>query len=105
MRSTDEQLRLVRSRASKLRLKREGMLRRGLSAGCLLLALTLGLILPWTGGGEVTVDGAFFGSAVHFSPVAGYIVVAVLAFALGTCVTLLCVHRRERAESPEEEER
>ena len=86
-------------------MKRERMLRRGSAAGCLLLALTLGLVLPWAGGGEVTVDGAFFGSAVHISPVAGYIVVAVLAFALGTCLTLLCVHRREGSESSEEEER
>ena len=104
MRSTDEQLRLVRKKASKLRMMRERMLRRGTAAGGLLLAVVLGLILPRVGGGATTVGGAFFGSIVHISPVVSYIVVAVLAFALGTCVTLLCVHRRERADSSEEEE-
>ena len=104
MRSTDEQLRLVRSRASRLRLRRERMLRRGAAAGCLLLAAALGLLLPGTGGSAVIGGGTAYGSIILTSPALSYIVIAILAFILGVCVTLLCLYHRRRTGSPEEEE-
>ncbi len=104
MRSTDEQLRLIRNRASGLRLRRERRLRRGAAAGCLLLAAALGLLLPGTGGSAVIGGGAVYGSIILTSPALSYIVIAILAFILGVCVTLLCLHHRSRKGSPEEEE-
>jgi cytochrome bd-type quinol oxidase subunit 2 len=104
MRSTDEQLRLVRNRASKLRMRRRRMLRRGAAAGCLLPAAVLGFLLPSVEGSAAIGAGAVYGSVILTSPALSYIVVAILAFILGACVTLLCLHRRGRTGSPEEEE-
>ena len=46
-----------------------------------------------------------FGSLVLSSPLLSYIVVAVLAFAFGVFVTLLCVARRRLHGTQEEEDK
>ena len=105
MRGTDEQLRIVRSKAAKLRRRRD-LLRQGAAAAlCLALITALGLALPRVGG-RLTVPGyGAFGSLVLATPALGYIVIGVLSFALGVCLTLLCIHRRRRWDETEDEER
>ncbi len=102
MRITDEQLRLVRERAEKLRTRRQRLLRRGTAALCLLLAAALGLVLPGMEGGAALPEEAAFGSIVLTSPGLSYIVIAILAFALGVCVTLLCIQRRAQGRDGED---
>ena len=90
MRGMDEQLRLVQSKAAVC---------------CFALVLYLGFLLPGGDGGAVLPEGATFGSLVLFSPKLSCFVIAILAFILGVCVTLLCVYRRERRDGTEDEDR
>ena len=99
MRSADEQLRLVREKAEKLRRRRQALLREGTGAAGLVLAAFLCFLLP-RAGGVALPEGAVYGSLILTSPLVSYAVVAVLAFVLGICVTLLCLHRR----GPEDED-
>jgi hypothetical protein len=99
MRSADEQLRLVREKAEKLRRRRQALLREGTGAAGLVLAAFLCFLLP-RAGGTALPEGAVYGSLILTSPLVSYAVVAVLAFVLGICVTLLCLHRR----GPEDED-
>lgn len=104
MRSADEQLRLVREKAAELHRRRLYRLREGTVAACLLLTVCLGFLLPGAGSGADLPEGAAYGSLVLTSPLASCIVIAVLAFALGVCVTLLCVHHRgQRGETEDED--
>ena len=99
MRSADDQLRLVREKAEKLRRRRQALLREGTGAAGLMLAAFLCFLLP-RAGGAAPPEGAVYGSLILSSPLVSYAVIAVLAFALGIFVTLLCIHRRE----PEDED-
>ena len=106
MRSTDEQLRLIRSKAAKRRQRRQNRLRYGATgAGCLLLIAALGILIPRAGGNVSLPEGVAYGSLVLSSPLLSYIVVAILAFAFGVFVTLLCVARRRLHGTPEEEDK
>ena len=99
MRSTDEQLHEVLRRAENVREKRA--LRKGLrasllaSCACIALLIAVGVSLP-----RVTMIARGpamqqYGSLLLAAPYMGYIVVGVLALALGVCVTLLCTQWRE----------
>ena len=103
MRSTDEQLRIVRDKASKLRRRRQNLTRAGASAACLSLLAALIILTPRANGTVIREDAAF-GSLILTSPVLTYVVIAILAFVLGVCVTLLCILRRPRRGRSEEEE-
>ena len=105
MRSTDEQLQLVRSRAAKLRKRRQSLLRSGAMAACFLLAAALGPLLPLTEGSVGAPEALAYGSLILSSPLLSYIVVAILAFALGILITLLCVGHRAAHGIPEEEDK
>ena len=100
MRSTDEQLRLLKSRAAALRQKRQRRARLGVTAAaCLALVAALSSLLSLEGGTVLMQGDAAFGSMILLSPRLGTIVVAILAFALGVGVTLLCVGcRKQRGE-------
>ena len=91
MRSIDEQMKEIRSRA--------GAARRGaaLSAAsvCLWLILAAAVSLLRTAP-AAGMAGAQYGSLVLASPFPGYVIVGVLAFALGICVALLCREVRSR---------
>ena len=104
MRSADEQLRLIRNKAAGLRRRRQALLWEGGCAVCLLAAVFLRFLLPGVGAGAALPEGAAYGSLILTSPMVSCIVVAVLAFALGICVTLLCVHRREQGGEGEDED-
>ena len=104
MRSADEQLRLVRSKAAKLRRRQRSRLTGAAAVCCLALVLFLGFLLPGGDGGVSLPEGATFGSLVMVSPKLSYVVVAILAFALGLCVTMLCIYRRERRGKSEDDD-
>ena len=100
MRSTDEQLRIIRARAEELRRARRrrkaGLI--GAGSACLSLALivVLSLILPQTADGELLQTTSRYGSLLRLSSLTGYIVIGTLSFALGICVTLLFMHLTDR---------
>jgi hypothetical protein len=90
MLSTDEQLKIVHQRAQKLR-ARIAFRRRMAAAvcACLVLIVSLGALMPDVNGRMIALDGRY-ASLIQTTPGLGCVVIAVLAFALGVCVTLLC---------------
>ena len=110
MRTTDERLAAAKRRAEEI--KRQGRSRRSRiaavsgAAACLAAILGLALAMP-------SVTARFSGADYYGGMTAslftgeslGYLLVGLLAFALGVCVTVLCVrlHERERDEGSEEE--
>ena len=110
MRTTDERLAAAKRRAEEI--KRQERSRRSRiaavsgAAACLAAILGLALAMP-------SVTARFSGADYYGGMTAslftgeslGYLLVGLLAFALGVCVTVLCVrlHERERDEGSEEE--
>ena len=106
MRTTDERLAAARRRAKELERQRRSRVAALAGAACLVVILGLALAMP-----SVTArfSGADYGGGMTASLFSGgslgYLLVGLLAFALGVCVTVLCVrlHERERGEDDEEE--
>ena len=96
MRSTDEQLREIMRRAEIVKEKR--ILRKRIYAGaiasfaCVALLIAVCFYLPRLSVIQAAPGLQQYGSLLLAAPYMGYVVVGVLAFALGICVTLLCVH-------------
>ena len=103
MRSTSERLNAVERRTRELkqaRRKRLGRLTVGLSAAlCLSAILAAALAMPGYMARQRGVSGYSGAAASVFasSPAAGYVLIGLLAFALGCCVTLLCICIRRRS--------
>ena len=110
MRTTDERLAAAKRRAEEIK-RQERSLRSRIAAvsgaaACLAAILGLALAMP-------SVTARFSGADYYGGMTAslftgeslGYLLVGLLAFALGVCVTVLCVclHERERDEGSEEE--
>ena len=110
MRTTDERLAAAKRRAEEIK-RQEPSLRSRIAAvsgaaACLAAILGLALAMP-------SVTARFSGADYYGGMTAslftgeslGYLLVGLLAFALGVCVTVLCVrlHERERDEDSEEE--
>jgi hypothetical protein len=96
MRSTDEQLREIMRRAETVKAKR--ILRKRIQASaiascaCVALLIAVCFYLPRLSVIQAAPGLQQYGSLLLAAPYMGYVVVGVLAFALGICVTLLCVH-------------
>ena len=114
MRSNEERIAAVKRRSKEL--ERENRKRRGLTlrlfsvAACLVLIVGLSLAMPGIVG-NFSDDTAGFpamtASVFQGSGALGYIVIGLLAFALGVCVTVLCYRTRhmEREEKAEKTQR
>ena len=106
MRTTDERLAAAKRRARELKRQRRSRVAALAGAACLAVILGLALAMP-------SVTARFSGADYYGGMTAslfsggslGYLLVGLLAFALGVCVTVLCVrlHERERDEDSEEE--
>ena len=106
MRTTDERLAAAKRRARELKRQRRSRVAALAGAACLAVILGLALAMP-------SVTARFSGADYYGGMTAslfsggslGYLLVGLLAFALGVCVTVLCVrlHERERGEDNEEE--
>ena len=96
MRSTDEQLQEIMRRAEIVKEKRT--IRKRLHAGalascaCVALLIAVCFCLPQLTAVSGSAGMQQFGSLLLAAPYTGYVVVGVLAFALGVCVSLLCIH-------------
>ena len=68
----------------------------GLSFLCLCLIVCAAFFIP--GADEMRQESSTgaFGSLILSSPYLGYIVIGTLSFALGVCLTLLCLHLRAK---------
>ena len=103
MRTNEERSRLIHKRTAEIKREKQNRIQRGLDAVCIAVCLLLVTgIGAWMPG---LMRNAADGSIVHSSGTAsligshaalGYIMMGLLAFLLGVCVTVLLyrVHRR-----------
>ena len=112
MRTNEERIHLVRQRTAARKRKRARRKRRALDAACmaacLLLVAGVGARMPGrraraTGGRVAQVQGAASLIADHAA--LGYILIGLLAFLLGACVTALLYRLRRREERRKREDR
>ena len=111
MRTTEERMRLIGKRTAEIRRQEEEKKRRvqdGLClAACLILVVVIGAFLPGVVSGlSYENTGALSGAAslVGSSEALGYIVMGLLSFVLGVCVTVLLYRLRRRNERRKQEE-
>ena len=90
--TTEEALAEIMTRRDQIILRRDRRACRKLSgaAGALFAVLVLVIaLLP--GKATVSSSGSVYGSFLLSQEAGGYVLAAVIAFALGVCVTLLCL--------------
>ena len=106
MRNTDEQLKEIMRRAEIVKEKR--IIRKRLYAStlascvCAVLLIAVCFCLPQLTVLPESPGMQHYGSLLLAAPYTGYIVVGVLAFALGVCVTLLCIHWKALKQKEQE---
>lgn len=111
MRTSEERARLIHRRTAEIkqerRIKRQRRLDAACMAVCLLLVIGIGAMMPGL------MRGAADGSIVHPSGTAsllgshaalGYIIMGLLAFLLGVCVTVLLYRLHRRYERQKQED-
>ena len=110
MRTDEERTRLIQKRSAEIKRERQKRKQRALDliciAACLLLIVGIGSFLPdWVvgiPGGEVHhASGA--ASLVGSHAALGYILMGLMAFLLGVCVTVLLYRLRRRNERKQQE--
>ena len=110
MRTTAERLAAAKRRARELERERQRRRARGIfcagTAACLAIIVSLALAMP--GITEGFSDAAYYGgmtASLFTGESLGYLLVGLLAFALGVCVTVLCVRLRGHERDTADEER
>ena len=113
MRSHEERVAAVKRRIAqeeqKKRLRRSRVITAGSAAACLALIAGISVWMPGVMEHAAADGYAGFGAAASMfagSPAAGYLIVGLLSFLLGVCVTALCFRiRRFQREDGEKGER
>ena len=103
--TTEEAVAEIMRRSEQIMIRRDRRACRRLSgaAGALLAALVL-VIAVMPGGGAAAPTESVYGAFLLSREAGGYVLAAVLAFALGVAVTLLCLKRkRSKDRSPEDD--
>lgn len=99
MRDTNERIKAVKRRAKEIKQKRKERIVTVFSV-CACLCWILGASFAMPGFMKSVTDGTYqlsmSGSIFNNSGALGYILIGVLAFALGVCVTVLCVLIRRK---------
>lgn len=106
MRTTEERLRAARARAKKLdRARKNRRITALCGGGSLAILAVLALLMPGiTARFPAESYGGGMTASVFSRGSLGYLLVGVLAFALGVCVTLLCLRLRESVGDGENED-
>lgn len=108
MRSNEERVAAVKRRAAQIERQKQQRRKRILSLAAMAacLAVIVGLSFAMPGISETPAAGDYAGyetAASIFSGItAGYILIGLLAFVLGVCVTVLCVRLRAFRKQDEE---
>ena len=102
MRSHEERVVETKLRIAKIerekRLRRDKITRISAAAACLALLIGASLAMPGIAANIQTGDYSGFETAAsifHGGAALGYIVIGLLAFLLGVCVTVLCFRLRQ----------
>ena len=113
MRSHEERVAETKRRIAKIerekRLRRDKFTMISAAAACLALLIGASLAMPGIAASIQTGDYAGFETAAsifHGGAALGYIVIGLLAFLLGVCVTVLCFRLRQMSrEDGQDKER
>ncbi len=98
MKTTDERMALIAQRADKIKkenkMKKRRFMGAGCAAACIVFVVCLGAGMPvlMDGTGTTDIDISYgYGAAgmLAYNPKAGYIIMGILSFALGVCVTMI----------------
>ena len=112
MRTNEERARLIHKRTAEIKRENQKKKQRRLDAvcmaACLLLIAGIGALMPgWmagvAAGGVSHASGA--ASLIGSSAALGYILMGLMAFRLGVCVTVLLYRLRRRKEPRRREDR
>ena len=112
MRSHEERItetkRRIAARQREKRLRRDKITMVSAAAACLVLLIGASLAMPGIAARAQAGDYAGFETAAsifHSGAALGYIVIGLLAFLLGVCVTILCfrLHQMNREDGQDEE--
>ena len=112
MRSHEERItetkRRIAARQREKRLRRDKITMVSAAAACLALLIGASLAMPGIAAHIQTGDYSGFettASIFHSGAALGYIVIGLLAFLLGVCVTILCfrLHQMNREDGQDEE--
>lgn len=104
MKTDAERMALIRQRTAQLQRQAHArqmlLIDAGCMAACLALVVCLGLAMPGWAGTSVALHVAPTGTAGMLSErgADGYILVCVLSFLLGSCVTILLYRLRRSSE-------
>ena len=111
MRSHEERITETKRRIAKIerekRLRRNTITMVSAVAACLVLLIGASLAMPGIATRIQTGDYSGFETAAsifHGSAVLGYIVIGLLAFLLGVCVTVLCFRLRQMSREDGQDE-
>ncbi len=106
MRSTDEQLNEIMKRAEAVKEKRtirRSLRMRALSAClCAVLLTVVSFYLPRLDPAAQESGMQRYGSLLLAAPYIGYVIVGILAFALGICTALFCIRLKELKDKERE---
>ena len=98
MRNSDMQMQEILARAERIKDKRilKNRIAADAAAGgiCLLLTAVVGAMIPRLKEAAADRVGGAYGSLILGTPYLGYILIGILGFALGVCLTLLGIHIR-----------
>ena len=102
MRSTDDQLREIMRRSELVKekqiIKKSILTNAVASCVCLALLIAVAVYLPNLSPAQAEKIETQYGSLLLAAPYIGYVIVGLLAFALGVSVTLLCVQWKKWKE-------
>ena len=96
MRTNEERARLIQKRTAEIKQERRKRKQRMLEAVCMAACLLLELTATTAGGNSVNPSETASMIGSHAEP--GYIIMGLLAFLLGVCVTVLLYRLRRRNE-------
>lgn len=106
MRSIEEQMKEIKRRKGvyqAIKSLRRKMLAETVSAGaCVVMMIAVVCFLPKLRQASEQAPIRQYGSLILALPAAGYVLIALLSFALGVAVTLLCQHWKQRKEKERE---
>ena len=110
MRSHEERVAETKRRIAKMerekRLRRNTITMASAVAACLVLLIAASLAMPGIAAHIQTGDYSGFETAAsifHGGAALGYIVIGLLAFLLGVCVTVLCFRLRQMSREDEQD--
>lgn len=111
MRTNEERARLIQKRTAEIkqekRKRKQRMLDAVCMAACLLLVIGIGIMMPeltaGTAGGSITHTSGT-ASLIGSHAALGYIMMGLLAFLLGVCVTVLLYRLRRKNERQRQED-